>query len=75
MMTIHKTPNPNPNRWSLNPAHPMLFNANLFFRMLRKTLCWSVSCRQQGLSPRFRILALEGWIRRSKIRGGGKGVM
>ena len=28
MMTIHKTPNPNPNRWSLNPPHPMLFNAN-----------------------------------------------
>ena len=28
-MTIHKTPNPNPNRWSLNPPHPMLFNANL----------------------------------------------
>ena len=27
-MTIHKTPNPNPNRWSLNAPHPMLFNAN-----------------------------------------------
>ena len=26
MMTIHKTPNP--NRWSLNPPHPVLFNAN-----------------------------------------------
>ena len=26
MITIHKTPNP--NRWSLNPPHPMLFNAN-----------------------------------------------
>lgn len=34
-----------------------------------------VSCRQHGLSPRFRTVALDGWSRRSKIREGGKRVI
>ena len=47
MMTIHKTPNP--NRWSLNPPHPMLFNANLF----GKPRFQNVFCPRWNTEPRF----------------------
>ena len=56
MMTIHKTPNPNPNRWSLNPPHPMLFNANQ----------GEDSTYREALIPKHQLFSIEngGFVNR-----------